>query len=86
MTAEQRILKRMVELEKAEGGVSRFAERLGLHPGSWVSTRNGGRRLGNVMAAAAARAYPELEPDVLVFLRYELPERKRKERVCNKSA
>lgn len=50
-----------------------FAERLGVPRVTWTCTRLGYKRIGETMLVAAARAFPELEQDVLLFLRRKEP-------------
>jgi len=46
-----------------------FAERLGVPRVTWTCTRLGHKRIGETMLAAVARAFPELDREVLLFLR-----------------
>ena len=76
MTAEERIVQALRAKER-EIGVMALARALGVSAPLWVAVREGTRRLGARMADGAASKYPELDADAMLFLRYELPRRRR---------
>lgn len=77
-TAADQILEALRARERETGlGTRAFAKALGVSPTLWALTRHGRRPLTVATATAAARLMPDLEPLVLIFLRYELPNRKR---------
>jgi len=64
------LLQTLKEKQRAEhltdGG---FAERLGISRQMWQFIREGRRGIGEKLLRGIIQAYPELIPDVLIFLR-----------------
>ena len=62
--------EKVKELQTLEGlSDYRFAEKIGVSHQLWQMTRTGKREIGLVILKAITRAYPELDRDVLLFLR-----------------
>ena len=84
---EEQIIEAL-KVKERESGMkpSTFARSLNISPALWILTMARERPLGVTLSTAAAKAFPELESLVVIFLRFELPTRKRKVRVSKKIA
>lgn len=66
------LLGKLIQLQK-DSGLSdyKFAASLGVERVVWYSTRKGGRPIGKTLLKAIVQTYPELNADVLDYLRGE---------------
>lgn len=66
------LIKKLCDRQEAEDKTEReFAASLGIGQATWTLIRNGINKPGLKFIAAVTRLYPDLEPDVMTFLREE---------------
>lgn len=60
-----RLIAKQVALRESD---IQFAKRLGIPRSTWQLTRTGRKPIGQTVARAAVRCFPELTPDAISFL------------------
>jgi hypothetical protein len=69
------LLERLIERQrKDELTDEEFAAVLGVSRQMWQKTRTEEQRIGEAILRGVTRAYPELQPLVLLFLQSDVPE------------
>lgn len=63
------MLLEKLKLKQGELSDYQFANKLGISHQLWQMTRTGKREISSVILRATTRVYPELDQDVLIFLR-----------------
>jgi len=66
------LVKSLIEKQRSEHlSHTRFAQKLGISQAFWTLIRTGKRSFGEKTLSGIVRAYPELIPELLLFLRGE---------------
>lgn len=74
--AQRQLIESLQKRQHREGlRGSEMAERLGVSSAYWSRLLVGQRGIGLALIQGIVRAYPDLAPEALLFLREELPQR-----------